>query len=198
MSSNLISRRSLYIACGIALLSQAALAQTSGQSIRAQAGDMGENPEYAAQLAPPQAMLPPGHIARYRVTYMKSSTATPLRSGTVVSITNHGAAACATSVDWFIGFGGVACTTALTLGPGQTGEHCSRTLPASIVGCNATCAPVLANQEGSALVGAANVAACSALAISARTHFTTGTNDENLSSTTDAKVVRAGGTNNGD
>lgn len=201
MSSNFVSRRSMHAALGATLLSlacQAALAQTGGLAIRGAAGDGGGNVDYAAQLAPPLPMLPAGHVPRYRITYMKSSTTAPLRSGTVISITNHGAAACSTSVDWFVGFGGVACTTTLNLGPGQTGEHCSRSLPSAIVGCNATCAPDLTAIEGSALVGAANVASCAALAISARTHFTTGTNDENLSSTSDAKVVRTGGTNNGD
>ena len=92
----------------------------------------------------------------------------------------------------------MACTTTLVLGPGQTGEHCSRALPGAVTICNATCAPNLTAYEGSAIVGAANVSTCAALAISARTYHTTGATDTAVAAATDAKVVRINASNVGD
>lgn len=160
-----------------------------------------DNADRMDQVTPYEMLhqqLAPGHIARYRITYFNSNTATANRSATVISVTNQGTATCATSVDWKIGFGGVTCTTVLSLGPGQTGEHCTRGLPSPVTVCNATCSPALTAAEGSAILGAENTTACSALAISARTYHTTGANDDAVAATTDAKVVRINVSNAGD
>lgn len=150
----------------------------------------------------PAPALAPGHVARYRVTYMKSNTAaTALRTATVVSITNQSLVTCGTSVDFKIGFGGTACTTNITLAPGETGDHCSRTIPSGVTTCNATCAPApgLAFAEGSAIVGSSILPSrCSAIAVSARTYYTQSLSDAPVSAITDAKVVRIGAGNAGD
>ena len=145
------------------------------------------------------ASLAAGHVARYRLTYMHSQTGAANRSATVISITNQNAAGnCSTSVDWRIGFGGVACTTVLTLGPGQTGEHCSRPLPNTIVSCNATCAPALIFTEGNAVIGSQNTTACSRIAVDGRLYHTTGSTDSGVAATTNLNVVRIGAANAGD
>jgi len=165
------------------LFSSSVLAQSSSSG----AAD-GEDAGFAAEAVSPQ--LPVDQVERYRVTYMRSTT-TPFafRSSTVISITNQSGVSCSTGVDWRIGFGGTACTTTLVLGPGQTGEHCSRVLPPQY-GCNATCDPPLTNAEGSAIVGSSTTAGCSAIAVSARTNYTGSFRDVPISAITDATVVR--------
>jgi hypothetical protein len=130
---------------------------------------------------------------------MNSQTTAAARSSTVISITNQSAGAtCATSVDWRIGFGGVACTTTLVLGPGQTGEHCSRPLPGAIAVCNATCAPALTNSEGSAIIGSQNITGCNFIAVDGRIYHTTGTADGAVAAITNPHVVRITTGNAGD
>jgi hypothetical protein len=145
----------------------------------------------------PTPALPVGHAPRYRVTYMSSQTIFANRTSTVVSITNNSPAWCSTAVDWRLGFGGTVCTTRLTLGPGQTGEHCSRLLPSAVSTCNVTCAPAV-TAEGSAIVGSqSNIAACSAIAVSARTYHTTA-GDAAVAAITDANIVKIFSGNTGD
>ena len=168
----------------------------AGNSSRGAPDDSSENAGFAVLNATPQ--LPAGQVARYRVTYMKSNTATANRTSTVVSITNQSGATCSTGVDWRIGFGGTACTTSLTLGPGQTGEHCSRSIPSAVSSCNATCSPGLTFNEGSAIVGSSTTTGCSKIAVSARTYHTTGTDDSAVAAATDAKIVKIGAGNSGD
>jgi len=144
--------------------------------------------------------LAAGHVARYRLTYMSSQTVTSIRSLTVISITNHKTSgSCSTSVDWRFGFAGVACTTVLTLGPGQTGEHCSRSLPASPIaaGCNATCAPGLTSIEGSAVIGSTNSTSCALIAVDGRIFYTTGS-DSGVAAISNPRIVRIGAANAGD
>jgi len=159
----------------------------------AQAPDRG-----GAEPSSPTPQLPAGHLARYRVTYTSSQTTAANRTSTVVSITNQSGVRCVTSVDWRIGFAGLACTTVLTLGAGQTGEHCTRGLPVQVSACNATCVAALVNYEGSAIVGSRNIAGCQNIAVSARTYHTTGSTDSAVAAATDAKVVRFGVGNAGD
>ena len=186
-------------ACGLWCVAAAAQAVANGAlEIKRPAPDGSDTLEYSTQLGEVAPALAPGHVARYRVTYTNSSTTTANRTATVVSITNQSTGSCSTSVDWRIGFGGVACTTTLVLGPGQTGEHCTRALPSPVTICNATCAPALTSYEGGAIVGAANVSTCAALAISARTYHTTGAADTAVAAATDAKVVRINASNAGD
>ena len=158
----------------------------------AQADDRGP----AAEAAAPQ--LPAGHVARYRLTYMKSSTTTAIRSATVVSITNQSQGTCVTSVDWRFGFGSATCTTTLSLGRGQTGEHCSRPLPGAIATCNATCSPALDSIEGNAAIGSNNVTDCDRIGVDARLYYTTGTNDTAVSAVSNPNIVKRGLGNNGD
>lgn len=160
------------------------------------APDAGENVGLPAEVIDPE--LPANHFPLYRVTYMSSQTATANRSATVISITNNSFVTCGTSVDWRIGFGGTACTTTLVLGPGQTGEHCTRPLPGAVSACNATCSPTLTNTEGSAIVGIPATSGCANIAVSGRTYYTTGINDTGVAAVTDAKVVKIRNGNIGD
>ena len=142
--------------------------------------------------------LPTGHVARYRVTYMKSNTAaTALRTATVVSITNQSSVSCGTSVDFKVGSSTV-CTTSVTIAPGTTVDHCSRTIPSGITSCNATCSPSLTFDEGHAIVGSSSTTGCEKIAVSARTYYTSSTSDSPVSAVTDAKVVKLGVGNAGD
>jgi hypothetical protein len=159
---------------------------------RAQAPDGSDR---ASRAAP---ALPGGDVARYVVTYMNSDTFTSPRTATVISITNNSSATCRTSVDWKVGFLGVACTTVLTLAPGQTGEHCSRPLSTGDLVCNATCSPALTAIEGNAIVGSTNNGACAAIALEGRTFYTTGSTDATLNAISQSKVVKVRTGNAGD
>ena len=151
----------------------------------------------AAQAAAPE--LPAGHVPRYRLTYMTSQSLTAIRSATVVSITNQSGATCVTSVDWRFGLGGgAACTTTLSLGPAQTGEHCSRPLPDEIANCNATCSPALTAIEGNAVIGSRNIAGCDRIAVDARIYYTTGATDTAVSAVSHPNIVKRGVGNIGD
>jgi hypothetical protein len=95
----------------------------------------------------------PVQIPAWLVTYMKSATGGAIQACTVISITNQSATrSCPTSVDFFFGSGDLACTTTVTIEPGQTWEHCSRNITPGIVFCNASCQPPLTNVEGKAIV----------------------------------------------
>jgi hypothetical protein len=142
--------------------------------------------------------LPAGQIQRYIATYMASQTGPSQRTATVISITNNSSSTCATAVDWKVGFGGVSCTTTLVLAPGQTGEHCSRSINSGLAICNATCSPELTAIEGDAIIGSTRGTACAAIAVYARTFYTTGTSDQTLNAVADANIVRVGAGNNGD
>jgi hypothetical protein len=147
-------------------------------------------------------VLPPlatGTVGRYIVTYLKSRTDIAQRSATVISITNNSTAVCSTSVDWKVGFGGVSCTTNLSLAPGQTGEHCSRNLSGGgLASCNATCSPEQTFIEGNAIVGSTTGTTCAKIAVYPRTFYTTGSTDQTLNGVADAKLVAVGLGNAGD
>jgi hypothetical protein len=65
------------------------------------------SPQDGAELADVAAPPPSGQTARYIVTYAKSNTEfTPLRTATVVTVTNQGTASCAVSVQFILGSGG--------------------------------------------------------------------------------------------
>lgn len=157
--------------------------------------------EGRGQLSP---NLPAGSVARYRVTYFNSQTAAPgLRSVSIVSITNQAAVTCRVSVDWKIGFGGVACGTNTVLAPGDTADFCTRPIPVGITACNSTCPGAgLTFTEGNAIVGSSASAGtnigCEKIAVSARTVYTGSVSDSPVSAITDAAVVRFGFGNNGD
>ena len=144
--------------------------------------------------------LAPGTIARYRVTYFRSSTTTPaLRSASVVSVTNHNSATCTVSIDWNFGAGGTVCTTTLAIAPGNQLDFCSRSIPGGTTVCNSTCPGAgLTAHEGSAIVGSSTTVGCDRIALSARTIYTSTTTDAPIDAITDAKVVRIGAGNSGD
>src|SRR5262245_47945049 len=55
-------------------------------------------------------------VARYLVTFLKSRTTDPLRSATVVSVTNQATRACEVALEWVRGFEPPpACTTTVRL-----------------------------------------------------------------------------------
>jgi hypothetical protein len=176
----------------LALLVSGGLAGASSTAF-GQAAIDGSSPGQRA-VAP---QVPAGQIARYVATYMASLTGSGQRTATVVSITNNSSSTCTTAVDWKVGFGGVSCTTTLILAPGQTGEHCSRSINLGFV-CNATCSPELTAIEGNAIIGSTSGSACAAIAVYARTLYTTGSSDETLNAVADANIVKVGAGNNGD
>jgi len=180
----------------LALLASGGLAGTFSTASGQVASPDGSGPQTRRLTPGASATL----VSRYVATYMSSQTAfeSSPRSLTAVSITNNSSSTCDTSVDWKIGFEGIACTTTLTLGPGETGEHCSRDIRFAITSCNATCSPELTFAEGNAIIGSTKSRSCEAIAVSARTYYTTGTSDETLNAITDAKIVRVGAGNHGD
>lgn len=173
----------------LAYLSFAAFVALAASSTTTLAQQAADGKGLAASSAP---RLPGGTLARYRVTYLNSQAPTSgIRSATIVSITNNSFNTCTTGVDWRVGFGGLACTTSLVLGPGQTGEHCSRNVPGTISICNSVCPGATGLfAEGSAIVGSTTAPPCDRIQVSARTVYTTGANDENLTAITDAKIVK--------
>lgn len=154
------------------------------------AGDAeGTGPSVGAELAT-------GHVPVWRVPFMKSQTGGTINSATVISLSNQGTATCSTSVDFFFGGGLLACTTTLSIGPGQTLEHCSRSIPLEIVSCNSTCSPALTLNEGHAVVG--TTSACkSKLAVYPRLYYT-GPSDTAVQAVADVKLVKTGKSNTGD
>lgn len=145
--------------------------------------------------AGPQA-LPAGITARYLVTYLKSNTSdTALRSATIVSVTNETITKnCTVAVEWKTGGTLTACTTSLTLAPGQVADFCSRSVPSGITSCNAICAPELIFNEGNAVVGSSTTeVGCDKIAVSARTVYTATTTDSPVSAIMDAKIVKLTG-----
>jgi hypothetical protein len=178
-------------AVGITLMFTGAFSTAFGQAANDDVGGPG-----IQSLTSTSPMRTGRHLPRFIAAYMKSRTVDSPRSATVVSITNDSSVTCETSVDWKIGFNGVACTTTLTLAPGDTGDHCSRAIPDALTTCNATCSPELTFDEGNAIIGSASASPCKAIAVSARTYYTTGTSDETLNAITDARIVRVGGGDN--
>jgi hypothetical protein len=160
-------------------------------------GDDGLKPMEA--LATTAAEEPEPLVARYLVTFLKSRTTDPLRSATVVSVTNQAEKACQVSVEWARGFEPpAACTTTVRLDPGTTTDLCSRTIPEPLTTCNGTCEPELTFHEGRAVVSSSTEKGCDRLGVSARVHYTTGDTDENLAAISDSKIVPFGKGNRGD
>lgn len=100
----------------------------------------------------------------HRVGYMYSATTSPRRA-LAISITNNSNTSCDTTVRWRAGGGQLIGTSSVIIPPGQTFEHCSRTLPGATVICNATSFPEVAPPqfiEGKADVHLAAACACRA------------------------------------
>jgi len=120
------------------------------------------------------------------------------QQATVLSLTNvGGAASCRVSVEWRFGIDGLACTTMSTLEGGNAAsdfvgdsrDHCTRSLPETIVRCNVVCDPPLDFYEGKAVVS--TVPPCvDRIAVDARLYHTTGENDQQVTGIADVKVIR--------
>ena len=151
----------------------------------------------------PELELPAGYVKRFVIGYMSSiapSSPTIIpRTATVISITNQSTSTCGTAVDWKQGFSSAnAGTTVLVLGPKQTGEHCSRSLPMNVASCNATATPALLNHEGNATVASVSVpSACVNIAVDARVYYFRG-QDYDVAAVADVKVIKGSVTNKGD
>jgi hypothetical protein len=166
----------------------------------APAGTMGQDDGSTPKGLRPEAMRAGEDIfgkliARYLVTFIKSRTTDPIRTATVVSITNQTRKTCQVAVDWFQGFNPApVCATAFSLDAGFTTDFCSREIPDPLTTCNATCAPELTFDEGKAVVNAS----CEDIGVSARVYYTRGDDDNELSAISDSKIVRFGEGNRGD
>jgi hypothetical protein len=134
---------------------------------------------------------------RYLVTYMNSQTGGPIRSATVVSITNQSRVINRVFVSFFRGFQdnttpvGVA---AFAIPPDFTVDFASRNLPGEITLVNAIPTPELVFDEGRAVVSSIYPE----IGVSARVIYTRGDNDGELMAITDSKVVVFGKQNIGD
>jgi hypothetical protein len=140
--------------------------------------------------------LAPGTIARFRVGYMNSQTGSTPRSATVITVVNEATTPCTISVDWRKGFsatgiGGVICTTTFVdLRRGQSAEFCSRSVPSAVSLCNSTCSPALTLDEGNAVVGSTNTAACARITVSPRIYYFGNTADTSIQAITDPAVTK--------
>ena len=144
-------------------------------------------------------------VPLYRVTFIKSRTTDPIRTATVVSVTNQAPQPCDIAVQWFRGFDpNPACTATTTLGVGFQTDFCSRAIPDPLTSCNVTCTPDLTFHEGSAVVYGSVYCLFGGglgdpgLAVSARIYYTTGSTDSAVTAISDSKVVRFGMGNHGD
>lgn len=136
---------------------------------------------------------------RYLVTFMKSRTTDPIRTATVVSVTNQADYPCQVSVDWFLGFSPTpVCTTTFSVEAGFQTDFCSRKLPEPLTTCNATCDPELTFDEGKAVVRSSARHGCKDIGVSARVYYTRGSADDEVTAISDSKIVRFDEGNRGD
>lgn len=143
----------------------------------------------------PVAGLP--GVPRYLVTYMHSETGGPIRSATVVSVTNQSDRPNLVSVSYFKGFTDNTSpvgVTSFAIPPDFTVDFSSRDLPTQLTVCNSVCNPELVFDEGRAIVSSRRPE----IGVSSRVYYTAGDRDEELLSITDSKVVRFGKANKGD
>jgi hypothetical protein len=138
---------------------------------------------------------PPPTYPVYVVPYIRAGDG----ASTVVTVTNVGATACTTAVDWKVGVGGVACTTYLTVNGGapigDALDHCTNP---TVVGCNATCpqpGPFGFRVEGAAVVR--TEAHCrNTVAVDARVYYFDG--DFQVQGVADLKLVKLPAGNKGE
>lgn len=136
-------------------------------------------------------------VPRYLVTYMNSQTGGPIRSATVVSVTNQSDKANLVSVSYFKGFTDNTSpvgVTSFAIPPDFTVDFSSRDLPGELTVCNSVCNPELVFDEGRAIVSSRRPE----IGVSSRVYYTAGDRDTELLSITDSKVVRFGQANEGD
>ena len=146
------------------------------------------------------AQLSPIAIAgtpRYLVTYMKSNTSGPTRTGTVVTVTNQAPHINRVFVYYYRGFSNNSspdCVSALAIPPDFTVDFGSRNLPSLLTTLNSVCNPELTFHEGRVIVSSM----FPEIGVSSRVYYTRGDDDDELLAITDSKLVRFGGGNQGD
>jgi hypothetical protein len=137
------------------------------------------------------------HVPRYLVTYMNSQTGGPIRSATVVSVTNQSDKTNLVSVSYFKGFFNNTApvgVTSFSIPPDLTVDFGSRNLPGELTVVNSVCNPELVFDEGRAIVSSRRPE----IGVSSRVYYTSGDRDLELLAITDSKVVRFGQGNKGD
>lgn len=150
--------------------------------------ELGELEEVPAPL--------PG-VPRYLVTFMRSETGGPVRSATIVSVTNQAQVPNLVTVAWFRGFSNNSSpvgTAAMIIPPDFQVDFGSRDLPSELTVVNAIPSPPLTFDEGRAIVSSA----LPEIGVSARLYYTSGDSDEQLLAISDSKVVVFGQGNLGD
>jgi hypothetical protein len=134
---------------------------------------------------------------RYLVTFMRSQTGVPVRSATVVSVTNQSPKPNLVTVSWFLGFSdnsSPAGTASMIIPPDFEVDFGSRNLPGELTVVNVIPSPELTFDEGRAIVSSQ----LPQIAVSARLYYTSGDSDEQLLAISDSKVVVFGQGNHGD
>ena len=120
------------------------------------------------------------------------------QQATVVSLTKVGGTlSCPVTVEWRFGLGGdLACTTTSTLGGsaasevvGTSHDHCTRTLPDSLVRCNVVCDPPLDFYEGKAVIRTTLPSCIDRIAVDARLYHTA-EHDRQVTGMAGVKVIR--------
>ena len=136
-------------------------------------------------------------VPRYLVTYMNSQTGGPIRSTTVVSVTNQSGKINRVFVSYFKGFTDNTAPvgmTAFAIPPDFTVDFGSRNLPGELTVVNSVCNPELVFDEGRIIVSSM----WPEIGVSSRVYYTAGERDKELLSITDSKVVVFGQGNHGD
>jgi hypothetical protein len=139
---------------------------------------------------------------RYLVTYARSQNVGPIRSATVVTVTNQSTSElCRVQVEWFLSSGDSVCTLTELANPGVTRHFCSRNLPDGITSCfpvaTPTTCPGLFGSQGTAVVSSSATFECSLIGVDARVYYMT-PGDAEVSAISNSKVVFAGEGNLGD
>src|SRR3984957_10315457 len=150
--------------------------------------EVGEFEEVSAAL--------PG-APRYLVTFMRSQTGVPIRSATVVSITNQSPKPNLVTVSWFRGFtnnNSPVGTASMIIPADFQVDFGSRNLPGDLPNVNVIPSPELTFDEGRAVVSSR----LPEIGVSARLYYTSGERDEQLLAISDSKVVVFGQGNHGD
>ena len=150
--------------------------------------ELGELEEVPAAL--------PG-VPRYLVTFMRSQTGVPVRSATVVSVTNQAPRPNLVTVSWFLGLSDNSSpvgTATMIIPPDFEVDFGSRNLPSELTVVNAIPSPELTFDEGRAIVSSR----LPEIGVSARLYYTSGDSDEQLLAISDSKVVVFGQGNHGD
>ena len=151
--------------------------------------ELGEFEEFAVAGVP--------GVPRYLVTYMNSQTGGPIRSATVVSVTNQSDKINRVFVSYFKGFTDNTSpvgVTAFAIPPDFTVDFGSRNLPGELTVVNSVCSPELVFDEGRAIVSSM----WPEIGVSSRVYYTAGERDKELLSITDSKIVVFRQGNHGD